>query len=470
MPSPDHVIDDLRVHAAGQPGPRAGGEFVLYWMQGTALRSRGNPALAFAVAQANRLGVPVLVYQGLRQDYPWASDRLHTFILESVADLQAGFRARGIQYAFWLETAAERAARQPGRDSALVALARRAAVVVTEAFPTFIQPRQTRGLGRRVDTPVVAIDTATVVPLAYHDKEYVTARALRPVLLDALPHHLYPVPDPEPRVRRRVDLPFDPVAVPADRDGIGRLVAACDIDHGVPPSPAIRGGMRAARERLDHFLERGLPRYAAERGDPNADASSRLSPYLHFGNIAIQEVLLAAREAGPAADYAKFQDEALVWRELAHNLTWFNRRHRTLDAVPGWARRELDDHADDPRPALYDDETLEQARTHDDLWNACQRSLLRDGELHNYLRMVWGKSVLLWTEDAARALRVLEHLNHKYALDGRDPNSYGGILWCFGRYDRPFYRRPVFGTVRYMSLNTQKKKFDVPAYLARYAP
>lgn len=462
------AIDDLRVHAAGQSGPRPGGAFVLYWMQGVALRSRANFALNFAIAQANRLRLPVLVYQGLRQDYPWASDRLHTFILESVADLQADFADRGIQYAFHLETAAARPSRVAGADSPLVALARRAAVVVTDFFPTFIQPRQLAGLRRRVETPVVAVDSATVVPLRCHDREYATARAIRPVLLAALPHHLHPVPEVEPAIRRPVDLPFDPTPVAPDPAAIARLVSRCEVDHSVPPSPTIRGGMRAARARLAHFLEHGLGRYAEERGDPNAGATSRLSPYLHFGNLAIQEVLLAAREAGSGANYARFQDEALVWRELAHNLTFRNPRHRTLAGVPEWARRELDDHAADPRPALYRDDELEQAGTGSELWNACQRALVREGELHNHLRMLWGKSVLLWKRSAAEALRVLEHLNHKYALDGRDPNSYGGILWCFGRYDRPFYRRSVFGTVRYMSLATQAKKFDVAAYLARH--
>lgn len=467
---PSGPIDDLRIHAAGQPGPRSNGQFVLYWMQGVALRSRANFALNFAVAEANRLGIPVLVYQGLRSDYPWASDRIHTFILESVADLQTDFAARGIPYAFYLETRAARARRAPGRDSPLVALARRAAVVVTEFFPTFIQPRQLAGLRKRVETPVVAIDSSTVVPMRFHDREYLTARSIRPALFDALPHYLHPVPDEEPVVRRSVELPFDPTPVPAEQAAIARLVADCEVDHAVPPSPTIRGGMRAARARLHQFIAHGLSRYAAHRSDPNVDATSRLSPHLHFGTISIQEVLLTVRQAADEPNYARFLDEALTWRELAHNLCYRNPRHRTLAAVPEWARRELAHHTADPRPAIYSDRELEEARTDDDLWNACQRALRRDGELHNYLRMVWGKSVLLWKPDAARALRVLEHLNHKYALDGRDPNSYGGILWCLGRYDRPFYRRSIFGTVRYMSLAAQRRKFDVGRYLARYRP
>ena len=349
-----------------------------------------------------------------------------------------------------------------------MALARRAALVVTDFFPTFIQPRQLKRLRDKTDTPVIAVDSATVVPLRAHERTYSTARSIRPILMDALPHQLFAVDDAEPRVRRPIEIPFDQLLGADTTDaGIAALVAQCDIDHSVAPSPTIRGGERAARDRLAAFVAHGLPRYR-DRSDPNVDATSRLSAHLHFGTISIQEVLLTARAAGPAESYAKFLDEALTWRELAHNLVFKTPKHRTLDAVPAWARKELDDHSADSRPALYTDQQLEHGLTGDALWNAAQRSLVRDGEIHNYMRMLWGKSVLLWTENAARALRVLEHLNHKYALDGRDPNSYGGILWCFGLFDRPFYRRPIFGTVRYMSLKAAAGKFDTQAYIARF--
>lgn len=458
------ITDTLRIHAGEEPGPRPGGEFVLYWIQ-TAMRAWDNPALNFAVEQANQLGLPLQVYQGLRSDYPWASDRIHTFILESVADLYADFESRGIPYAFYLESGPREAARS-GR-SPLVALAERAALVVTDFFPTFIVPRQVRGLRLRTETPVIAVDGSTLVPMKALDREFSTARAIRPRLLEALPHYLHPVPNPELDRAAPVELPFDPVR--PDQAGIPALVAGCAIDHAVPASPSIRGGRRAALARLDAFLRTGLARYTEDRGDPNADVTSRLSPYLHFGNIGINEVLLRTREAGPAAQYEKFQDEALTWRELAHNFVYHDRRHRTMEAVPAWARKELADHEDDPRPALYTDEQLETAGTDDDLWNAAQRSLLRDGELHNYVRMLWGKAVLMWKRTPAEALRVLEHLNHKYALDGRDPSSYGGIFWCFGKFDRPFYRRPIYGTVRYMSLSAARKKFDAAAYIRRFA-
>lgn len=460
------MTDDLRVHAAHEPGPRHGGEHVLYWMQST-FRARDNHALDFAVEQANRLRLPLVVYHGLRHDYPWASDRFHTFLLESASDLYDEFDERGIQYAFYLERDGDDPAsrRAAGRPSPLVDLARRAALVVTDYFPTFLAPRQTRALRRKVETPVIAVDSATVVPIRYHEREYPAAASFRARLMAALPHFLHRSPGPEPRVRRRVDLPFEPT-VPDG--GTAALVASCDIDHSVAPVPAIRGGPRAARRQLERFLETGLPRYADQRSDPNANATSGLSPYLHFGNLSPVDVVLRAREAGPAEQFAKFQDEILTWRELAFNFTHFDPRHRTVEAIPDWARRELRTGESDDRPALYTAEELEHAQTAEPLWNAAQMAYVRDGWMPNPLRMLWGKSVIQWTRNAGEALGILEHLNNKYALDGRDPSSYLNILWVFGKFDRPFYRRPIYGTVRYMSLKAAEKKFDVRKVIERY--
>ena len=333
-------------------------------------------------------------------------------------------------------------------------------------YPTFIVPRQLKALREKVHTPVIALDSATVVPMRYHGREHSTAMSFRPRLMAALPHYLHPVTLAEPNVRRRVEIPFEPVR-PAP-DGIPALVASCEIDHTVPPARALRGGTAAAGQRLEHFVTTGLTRYEEDRGDPNEDATSMLSPYLHFGNISPQEVLLRAREAGPATQFAKFQDELLTWREISHNFVYYNRRHRTVEAIPAWAREELRKGEADSRPALYSEEEMEQAQTGSELWNAAQRAYLRDGWMHNALRMLWGKAVVQWTPDAQEALRVLEHFNNKYSLDGRDPNSYGGIHWTFGKFDRPFYRRPIYGTVRYQSLKAAEKKFDVAKYVRQH--
>lgn len=457
------MIDDLRIHPGGEPGPRPAGDLVLYWMQSTH-RAHDNFALDFAIEQANALRLPVVVYHGLRVDYPWASDRLHTFILEAVVDLYADFEARGIQYGFYLDPGP---GRRPAR-SPLVLLAERAALVVTDYFPTFIVPRQTRALRRKVEPPVVAVDSCTVVPLAFFDRAHLTAISFRSALNPAVPHYLRRPESPEPRIQRAIDLSFEPLVPTAAT--IPALVAGLSIDHAVPPAPAIRGGTRAGRERLAEFLATGLSSYAELRGDPTAEhATSRISPYLHFGNLSPHEVVLGAREAGAGQSSDKFQDEALVWRELSYNFVQHDPKHRTVDAIPGWAREELRKGEADARPVLYTDAELEYARTGDELWNASQRAFLVDGWMHNVMRMLWGKAVLQWTPNAAECLRILEHLNNKYSLDGRDPSTYAGIHWIFGKFDRPFYRRPVYGTVRYQSLKAAAGKFDTEAYISRHA-
>ena len=462
------MIDDLRIHHGKDSPPRSGGDFVLYWMQTTQC-AQHNFALQFAIEHANRLRLPVLVYHGLRHDYPWASDRIHSFILETVVDLYRDFEARGIQYTFYLERTGDdaKARHEAGKPSPLVELANRAALVVTDFFPTFIVPRQIKALRSKVDTPVIAVDSCTVVPMKCFDREHGSAVGFRPRLMEALPKFLQPFENLEPSVRRQVEVCFEAVR-PAE-EGIPALVASCDIDHTVPPARAFRGGPSAALRRLDHFVASGLPRYADDRGDPNEDATSMLSPYLHFGNISPHEVLLKAREAGPAAQFDKFQDELLTWREISYNFVFHNKRHRTVEAIPAWAREELRKGEADRRPVLYSEEELELAQTGNELWNAAQRAYLIDGWMHNSLRMLWGKAVLQWTPNAEEALRLLEHFNNKYSLDGRDPNSYGGIHWIFGKFDRPFYRRPIYGTVRYQSLKAAEKKFDVAKYVSRYS-
>jgi deoxyribodipyrimidine photo-lyase len=294
-----------------------------------------------------------------------------------------------------------------------------------------------------------------------HGRAFNSARAIRPVLLQALPHFLHPVGTVQPRVRRRVE-----VAVQSpDLSNPAALVASCSIDHTVPPSPAFRGGAGAAHAQLEQFLQTGLVKYGEERSNPAGEASSGLSPYLHFGNISPQEILLRARDAGPDQQYMRFRDQVLIWRELAFNFAYHDAAHREPDAIPEWARRELENHESDPRPVIYSSQQLERAETGDEIWNLAQRQYLKNGYMHNYLRMLWGKAVLQWTESYREAFRILEHLNNKYSLDGRDPNSYAGIAWIFGKFDRPFYRRPIYGLVRYMSLKAAAKKGKLSAQL-----
>jgi deoxyribodipyrimidine photo-lyase len=248
---------------------------------------------------------------------------------------------------------------------------------------------------------------------------------------------------------------------------IPALVASCEIDHSVKPSLSLRGGSSQAKAHLHHFLDQNLARYANEKNEPSAHATSGLSPYLHFGHISSLQVALAAQEHAQENQLmaGEFLEELIVRRELAFNFARHASYPASLDQLPNWARATLEKHDRDRRPYVYTREQLERADTRDVLWNAAQKELLLRGTMHGYYRMYWGKKIIEWTETHRQALDDMIYLHDRYALDGRDPNTYANILWCFGLHDRPFAERPVFGQVRYMGLEGMQRKTDVAAYI-----
>jgi deoxyribodipyrimidine photo-lyase len=441
-----------------------GGRYVLYWTQ-IFRRPEHNHALNYAVERANDLGLPVVVYEGLRHDYPWASDRIHAFILEGARESARGFARRGIPHIFFLERRASE------RRKAVKRLARGAALVVTDLFPSFIIPAQTRRAASQIAVPLHAVDSCGIFPLALFEKEEYAARTLRPKARRLLAEHLEPFDDPRPEHQRRdpgIDFPW---AIDVAARESAEWAAECDIDHSVPPVRGLPGGYLAAGAALRRFIRKKLERYAADRSHPDADAGSGLSPYLHFGHISAADVALAVNAAiAPRESKDAFLEELIVRRELSYNFAWRNPEHDSLGALPPWALANLAKHDADPRRPVYGLEAFERAETHDEVWNAAQRQLLREGRIHNYMRMLWGKKVIEWSASHAEAFRILVHLNNKYGLDGRDPNSWAGILWCFGKHDRPWQTTPVLGTARPMSTDRARKKLRMEAYLERFGP
>ncbi|MDX1388021.1 MAG: deoxyribodipyrimidine photolyase, partial [Acidobacteriota bacterium] len=270
----------------------------------------------------------------------------------------------------------------------------------------------------------------------------------------------------------------------------GGAIARLPIDHDVGPVP-VRGGERTAVRALRRFVRDRLERYAADRNEPEEDGTSGLSPWLHFGHVSAHQVFaevvkhegwgppdLGAAATGKRSGWwgvsepaEGFLDQLVTWRELGFNFCCRRDDYEDYDSLPDWARGTLAEHLRDPRPHVYPAAELEQARTHDPLWNAAQTQLVREGRLHNYLRMLWGKKILEWSETPRKALDVMIELNNRYALDGRDPNSYSGIFWVLGRYDRPWGpERPIFGKIRYMSSANTARKLRVRDYIKRYTP
>jgi deoxyribodipyrimidine photo-lyase len=474
-----------RVRRLNQARANEAGDYVLYWMQAYR-RLDHNHALDYALECARTLGKPLVVYEGLRLDYPWASRRLHQFVLEGMRANVELAKERGLNYWPFVETP-DRPAR-----GLVVRLATRATLVVTDDFPCFIVPGQTAALARRVEVPVFAVDSNGLVPLSLLGPPVVAAAHLRPRLHKALAEAWAHRAAARPRVAgaagKRVAPPFDPWKPPHD---LAAFVDGLPIDATVPSVPSTPGGTPAARARLRQFLKRRLAGYATARSEPaspGAGHASGLSPHLHFGHISMEEVAAAVlattgrwtpkelrvhqrgRREGyftDDPDVNAFLDEALTWRDVGFQWHWSRRDDaRSLEkALPGWALATLRAHAKDKRAHLYSPEEWEAGATHDPLWNAAQRELVATGSIHNYLRMLWGKKVIEWSRSPEEAYRTLEHLNHKYALDGRDPNSYTGILWCFGLFDRPWPpERKVTGVVRYMSSENTARKFRLGPY------
>jgi deoxyribodipyrimidine photo-lyase len=442
------------------------GEFVLYWMQSTQ-RLVENWALRQAILESDRLGKPVVIYQGLDPDYEHASDRIHAMIVGNAVELAAQADALGLTYLFHL-----RETREDVRQI-VDAFAARAALIVTDDFPTAGIAERSARVAARVPCAMLAVESHAIIPAAALQKEEFAARTIRPKLARLRDLALEPVADRPPRravsVTLRNSLPVQGFGVRSAGD-VEAAIRRCAIDHSVPAVTGVAPGLSAARQRLQAFCATALASYDERRNDPgDPDGSSRLSPYLHFGQISAAEVARTVRSAGAAAQVEKFQDELITWRELSLNFCVRNPAFGTLDGLPNWVRENMARHASDPREVVYDLATFEAAATHHPLWNAAQRELVQSGSIHNVMRMYWGKYIVLWSASYAEALRVMIHLNNKYGLDGRDPSSYGGIQWCLGKFDRPWTRRPVLGTIRYMSLDLAYKKFDAMTYQRRWS-
>ena len=450
-----------RSRAISETPGRPGGEFVLYWMH-HAVRAHENPALDVALSLGNASRLPVVVYQGLGGQHVYNSDRHHTFILQGARETHADLRRLGVCALFHLDPG--------GRGSSpLRELISRAAVVICEDYPAPPFPTWTRALMADSAVAVLAVDCACIVPMRRQPRRFDRAYAFRR-------HN-------QAEYRRRVALPWPRVepAVPAFRGRLGfapldlaasdiaALCASCAIDHGVPPVAHTPGGTSAGYRRWRQFLAAGLKGYRRDRNNaaiPWPRGVSRMSPYLHHGQVSPFTIVREAAQAG--GDGAeKFLDELLVWREMAFNFCFHTPDPERLEALPTWAQQTLRAHADDARPLLLDKEALARSQSDDALWNLAQTSLRIHGELHNNLRMTWAKAIPHWRPDPQSSLDTLIELNHRYALDGSDPNSYGGLLWTLGLFDRPFPDSPVTGTLRSRSTKAHGRRLDVARYRAR---
>jgi len=485
-------IPETRLRVLRDEPPRGEGDYVLYWMT-AARRLSWNFALDRAIEWAVELDKPLVVFEPLRAGYRWANARHHQTIIEGMADQALRLEAAPVTYVPYVES-------EPGAGRGLLAtLADRAACVVADESPTFFLPRLVEGGRRAVSCRMEAVDGIGLLPLSVPGRSFSAAYHFRRYLHKELPNHLGAWPSPDPlsgvTLRSLNGLPRElldrwPVAqFGSDSSGRAALegFSSLPIDHAVRPASWI-GGETHARARLKVFLTDQLDRYSEDRNHPDLSVVSGLSPALHYGHVSAHEIFheIIRREGwsparispphdgrrrgwwGMSESAEGFIDQLVTWREVGHGYCHYEPEYRSYDSLPAWAIETLEVHAGDPRPWMYGLEQFESASTHDEIWNAAQRQLLEEGVIHNYLRMLWGKKILEWSAHPREALDTMVELNNRYAVDGRDPNSWSGIMWVMGRFDRGWPERAVFGKVRSMSSDSTRRKVRLDRFMSRW--
>ncbi|MGE0788592.1 MAG: deoxyribodipyrimidine photolyase [Sandaracinaceae bacterium] len=480
------TVPAIRIRPLNAAPMRDDAGYVLYWMI-AARRVTRSYALDRAVEYCRGLGLPLFVFEPLRAGYLHACDRFHRFVIDGMREHAEHAAKAGVTYAAYVEPS-------PGEGAGLLeALAARAAVVVTDDYPTFFLPRMVAAAAERLDVKVEAVDGNGLLPTRAPEREPVTARGYRRfyqgIVMDELARapSLTPLDDPAargasiPKLARWRFRTLDELAAPE------RWLGELPIDHRIAPTEE-RGGRAGGLKRWEAFLPK-LDRYGEDGRHPDLETTSGISPWLHFGHVAAHELFddIAERAGldrtrppkkptgkrdgwwGVASGAEELLEQLVCWRELSYAVAEARPDHREWSALPRWAQDTLTEHASDERPYVYTEDELEEARTHDAVWNAAQRQLRGEGRVHNYLRMLWGKKILEWSPSPKEALERLVRLNDRWALDGRDPNSYSGISWTLGHLDRPWGPvRPIYGTVRYMSSDATIRKLKMKRYLERW--
>ena len=455
-------------------------------------RTRHNFALDHAIDRAREFSKPLLIFEPLRTRYSWASDRTHRFVIEGMRDNRAATSTKNVTYFPYVEP-------KPGAGTPLLhRLAKRACTVVTDDFPCFFLPNMIRAVQERLPARLELIDSNGLIPMRLPERTFTVAHSYRRWMQKNILSAMEDVPKANPLSRLNLPkLEGVPAKIlqrwpVADLDGLLQTggLAAFPIDHKVSVCSDIPGGQVEARRRLKAFAGKTIKLYGTDRNHPDEKVTTGLSPHLHFGHISAHEIINAVLDSeqwnpsmcsvangknqgfwNTSEPAEGFLDQMLTWREMGFNKCVREpESYDRFESLPEWAQLTLNQHADDPRPSIYELDQFESASTHDELWNAAQRELVQTGGMHNYMRMLWGKKILHWSETPQQALATMIHLNNKYALDGRDPNSYSGIFWVLGRYDRAWGpKRPVFGSIRYMTSESARKKLRLKKYLARFS-
>jgi deoxyribodipyrimidine photo-lyase len=448
-----NVVDSRRIMLL-QDGNKTQGP-VIYWMSRDQ-RVHDNWALLFAQGIAKQNDSELAVIFNLVPDFHKASIRQYGFMLKGLEEVDRELGKRNIPF-FLLRG-------KPQDTISNFIVENKVSIIISDFDPLLIKRIWKRDLAKKINIPFYEVDAHNIVPCKYvSQKLEFGAYTIRPKIHKALSEFLEEFPKPIKMNKPEIMIP--------EKIDWKKVEKKLQIDFSVKEVDWIIPGENEAKKVLYRFIHHKLDNYEEGRNNPTTDAQSNLSPYLHFGQISAQRVALEIQKLkNHSKSTEAFLEELIVRRELSDNYCYYNTKYDSFDGFPEWAKRTLNEHKKDKREFIYSLKQFENAETHEDLWNASQRQLLRTGKLHGYMRMYWAKKILEWSISPEEAYKIAIYLNDKYELDGRDPNGYVGCAWAIGGvHDRAWAERKIFGKIRYMNYNGCRRKFDVESYIKKWS-
>ena len=420
-------------------------KYVVYWMQ-QSQRTEYNHALEHAIIMANKYKKPLIVFFGITDNYTDANLRHYHFMIEGLKQVDDELKKRNIALIV----------QNISPDKGIIELSKRADLIVVDRGYLKIQKQWRKNAAKNIKCPIIQVETDVIVPVeTASNKEEYTAATFRPKIKKHLPNFLKPM--------RKTQIEKDISNNDFQHINLDSVINDLKIDRSVRPV-RFKACFKHAKKQLKDFIENKLEDFPELRNDPADNYLSNLSPYLHFGQISTLYIALEINKQKTSSK-ENFLEELIVRRELSMNFCNYNKEYDNIKCLPNWAYQTIMNHKKDKREYNYSLDILENAETHDDYWNAAQIQMLKTGKMHGYMRMYWGKKIIEWSKNPEDAYNNAVFLNNKYELDGRDPNGYTGVAWCFGKHDRPWVRRNIFGKIRYMSAKGLERKFDIEKYV-----
>lgn len=416
-------------------------------------RTKFNHALEYSIQTSNKYKKPLIVFFGLTDKFPEANIRHYVFMIQGLKNVKDTLDEIGLRFII----------QKISPEKGIIELSKKSCAVIVDTGYLKIQRLWRKYAAGNMKCPLIQVESDIIVPVEKaSNKEEFAARTIRPKILEKTDEYLKPIKQNKPD-KNSLSEKYSKIEI----NDIKKVLSNLNLDKSVKPVDDFIGGQENAEKMLKDFIKYKIDKYIELRNDPNKDNTSNLSPYLHFGQISPLHIALEVIKNRSKGNEA-FLEELIVRRELSINYVFYNQSYDLFEGLPEWSKVSLKKHQSDKREYKYSLEDFERAETHDEYWNVAQKQMVKTGKMHGYMRMYWGKKIIEWTNSPIEAHKIALYLNNKYELDGRDPNGFTGVAWCFGKHDRPWVERPIFGKIRYMNANGLKRKFDIDLYAKKY--